>query len=211
MLQEIATAGIMFLSSLAAPAGPAVQFAPPPDKIVIDVASANGSGCPDKSADVLVSGDNTAFTVTYSKYQAQVGLGAEPDEFRRNCQLILNVHVPQGYTFAIAKTDYRGYARLAAGAWAYQQANYYFQGDSHTARSRHNFKGYFDNDWQTTDLVGIEALVWSKCGAKRFFNINTELRVSPGTSDPKTTTSLITMDSTDTEISTIFHLAWKPC
>ena len=210
MLHALA-AGAFFLSSLAAPASTPAMLPPPPNKMVIDVAGANGSGCPKGSTEVLVARDNTAFTVTYSKYQAQVGVGAEPDEFRRNCQLVLNVHVPQGLTFAIAKTDYRGYARLAHGAWAYQKASYYFQGDSHTARSQHNFTGYFDNDWQTTDVVGIGSLVWHPCGAMRYFNINTELRAGIGSSDPKTTTSLIAMDSTDTELATVYHLAWKKC
>jgi uncharacterized protein DUF4360 len=207
---NVIAAGAIFLSSLASPVGGAAMANPPQDKMVIDVASANGSGCPAGTADVLVSGDNTAFTVTYSEYQAQVGAGTKPTDFRRNCQLILNVHVPQGYTYAIAKTDYRGFAKMSAGSWAYQQANYYFQGDSHTVRSRHNFAGPLERDWQTTDEVGVEALTWARCGALRYFNINTELRMGAGTSDPSTT-SLITMDSTDTELSTIFHLAWKKC
>jgi hypothetical protein len=208
---NLITAGALLFSALASPAHAPAKMSPPSDKMVIDVASANGSGCPDNSAAVLVSPDNTAFTVTYNNYQAQVGVGAAADEFRKNCQLILNVHVPQGFTYAIAKTDYRGYAKLAPGSWAYEQANYYFQGDSHTTRARHNFAGPYDNDWQTTDEVGVASLAWARCGALRYFNINTELRIGPGTSDPHTTTSLITMDSTDTDLSTIFHLAWKHC
>ncbi|MEV5463495.1 DUF4360 domain-containing protein, partial [Streptomyces cellulosae] len=43
---------------------------PPPDKIVIKVATVNGSGCPQGTAAVAVSEDNTAFTVTYSDYLA---------------------------------------------------------------------------------------------------------------------------------------------
>lgn len=43
---------------------------PPPDKIVIEVATVNGSGCPLGTAAVAVSQDNTAFTVTYSDYLA---------------------------------------------------------------------------------------------------------------------------------------------
>ena len=38
-----------------------------------------------------------------------------------------------------------------------------------------------------------------------------ELRAYAGTSDPKTTTSFMTMDSTDTQISTTYHFAWKKC
>ncbi|GAA1809076.1 hypothetical protein GCM10009835_30230 [Planosporangium flavigriseum] len=100
---------------------------PPPDKIVIDVVTVNGSGCPAGTAAVAVSPDNAAFTVTYSHYLAQVGVGAKPTDFRKNCQLNLAVHVPQGFTYAIAKADYRGFAHLENGATGLQRANYYFQ------------------------------------------------------------------------------------
>jgi uncharacterized protein DUF4360 len=211
MLQALAAAGALFLSSLTSPvSAPSRVDPPPPDKMVVDVVAANGSGCPAGTAYVLPSPDNEVITVTYSEYIAQVGAGAPANAFRKNCQLALNVHVPQGYTYAIAKTDYRGYARLQRGAWGYQQASYYFQGDSHTARSKHNFDGYMDGDWQTTDKVGIESLVWAPCGATRYLQINTELRVGVGSSDPKSNSQL-TMDSTDTKISTLLHLAWKKC
>ena len=210
MLQELAAAGALFLSSLTSPGAAAHQAPAPPDKMVIDVVAANGSGCPKDTVYVLPSPDNSVFTVTYSDYIAQVGAGTEPDEFRRNCQLSLHVHVPQGFTYAIAKADYRGYALLRPGAWGYQQANYYFQGDSHTTRSRHSFNGHLEGDWTATDLVGIASLVWAPCGAVRYLNINTELRVGLGTSDPKLISQL-TMDSTDTSISTLYHVSWKKC
>jgi hypothetical protein len=97
---------------------------PPPDKIVIKVATVNGSGCPQGTAAVAVSPDNTAFTVTYSDYLAQVGGGAAPTAFRKNCQLNLIVHVPQGFTYAIASVDYRGFAYLQPGASGTQKASY---------------------------------------------------------------------------------------
>ncbi|MDI5982915.1 DUF4360 domain-containing protein, partial [Amycolatopsis magusensis] len=81
----------------------------PTDRIVIDIATVNGSGCPRDTAAVAVSQDNTAFTVTYSQYLAQVGGGVPATAARRNCQLNLVVHVPHGFTYAIASADYRGY------------------------------------------------------------------------------------------------------
>src|SRR5690606_30490162 len=60
---------------------------PPPDKIVIKVATVNGSGCPQGTTAVAVSEDNTAFTVTYSDYLAQAGGDSPPTAFRKNCQL----------------------------------------------------------------------------------------------------------------------------
>lgn len=212
MLKALAT-GATLLASLAATAAP-VSAAPTPTSttaMTIDVVSANGSGCPWGTAAVTVSPDNKAFTVAYSEFTAQVGVGAKPTDFRKNCQLGLNVHVPQGYTYAIATTDYRGYARLERGASATQTAFYYFQGESQTSRSRHNFSGPIDGDWQRTDSVGVSSLSFLPCGEKRYLNVNTELRVSGGWSNTKKSTSLITMDSTDGNLDTVYRVAWKKC
>ncbi|MFF0832721.1 MULTISPECIES: DUF4360 domain-containing protein [unclassified Streptomyces] len=183
---------------------------PPPDKIVIDVATVNGSGCPAGTAAVAVSPDNTAFTVTYSDYLAQAGGNSDPTAFRKNCQLNLVVHVPQGFTYAIASADYRGFLSLQPGATATQKASYYFQGSSNTAAKTHPFSGAYNDDWQATDRTDWAQLVWAPCGVLRNFNINTELRVNAGSTSPGKV-SFMTMDSTDGDISTVYHLAWKEC
>ena len=183
---------------------------PPPDKIVIDVATVNGSGCPQGTAAVAVSPDNTAFTVTYSQYLAQAGGNSDPTAFRRNCQLNLIVHVPQGFTYAIASADYRGFLSLQPGASATQKASYYFQGSPNTVPKTHPFSGTYNDDWQATDSTDWAQLVWAPCGVQRNFNINTEVRVNAGSSSPSKV-SFMTMDSTDGDISTIYHMAWKEC
>ncbi|MET7678465.1 DUF4360 domain-containing protein [Streptomyces seoulensis] len=183
---------------------------PPPDKIVIEVATVNGSGCPAGTAAVAVSPDNTAFTVTYSDYLAQAGGNSDPTAFRKNCQLNLVVHVPQGFTYAVAQADYRGFLSLQPGATASQKASYYFQGSSSTVPRTHPFGGAYNDDWQVTDRTDWAQLVWAPCGVLRNFNINTELRVNAGSTNPGKV-SFMTMDSTDGDISTIYHLAWKEC
>ncbi|NJP52286.1 DUF4360 domain-containing protein [Streptomyces sp. SBST2-5] len=182
---------------------------PPPDKIVIKVATVNGSGCPQGTTAVAVSEDNTAFTVTYSDYLAQAGGDSPPTAFRKNCQLSLIVHVPQGFTYAVASADYRGFASLQKGATGTQRASYYFQGSPNTEYRSHPFSGPLENNWQATDETDWAQLVWAPCGVQRNFNINTELRVNAGTARDKV--SFMTMDSTDGDISTIYHLAWKEC
>jgi len=184
---------------------------PPETQMTIDVITVNGSGCPVGSAAVAVSPDNTAFTVTYSNYIAQVGVGAKPTDFRKNCQLNLRVNVPSGFTYAISQVDYRGFAALENGATALERANYYFQGSATTQFINHAFTGPMMDDWQATDLVDVAALVFAPCGEKRNLNINTELRVGAGTSDTTSTTSFLTMDSTDGSLQTLYHFAWKQC
>jgi Domain of unknown function (DUF4360) len=183
---------------------------PPSDKITIELVSVFGSGCPKNTANIVVSPDNTAFTVTYSAYLAQSGAGTKPSDGRKNCQLALNVHVPGGFTYAIASVDYRGYADVPKGATTTQRANYYFQGDPQTVHSQKDFKGPFRDDFERTDSVDVAALVWAPCGVTRYFNINTELRADIGKA-AKDETAIINMDSTDASIGTKYHFAWDTC
>ncbi len=211
MLSAI-VAGVMALSSIVAPHE--WNTPPPPDKIVIDVVNAIGTGCPLGTSAVAVSQDNTAFTVTYSAYTALVGVGAGPLDGRKNCQIGLRVHVPQGFTYGIAQADYRGYAHLEKGSNGLERANYYFQGNSPTAFVQHPLtapSAVFDDDWHFTDTTEVGAIVFKPCGEERNLNINTELRAAAGSSDPKKTTSFVTMDSTDGSITTVYHFAWLSC
>jgi hypothetical protein len=185
--------------------------APPPGQITISIVTVNGSGCKPGSAAVAVSPDNTAFTVTYSDYLAQVGVGAKPTDLRKNCQLDLSVHVPQGFTYAIASADYRGFADLASGASATETANYYFQGDPQTASISHPFSGPYEDSWEGVDSVPVAALVFEPCGVQRNFNVNTQVLVKAGTSNTSNTTSFMTMDSTDGSVNTVYQFAWKQC
>jgi hypothetical protein len=205
----IAAVGLAASLSLA-PFSASAEVAPS-DRIVIDVVTVNGSGCPAGTTAVAASPDNTAFTVTYSDYLAQVGLGATPTDRRENCQLNLLIHVPQGFTYAVARADYRGFAALAKGATGMQKASYYFMGTAATTMSTHSFTGPLEDNWQTSDVTDSASLVYAPCGVQRNLNVNTELRVAAGTSDPTKTTSFMTMDSTDGAVSTVYHLSWKEC
>ncbi|MCR3753094.1 MULTISPECIES: DUF4360 domain-containing protein [Lentzea] len=208
MLNAVAAA--LLTSAIIIPPG-APNETPPPDHITIDVVTVNGSGCPAGTAAVAVSPDNKAFTVTYSDYLAQIGVGARPTDFRKNCQLNLRVNVPQGFTYGIAQADYRGFAHLERGAYAVQKANYYFQGMSQNDSASHRYNGPHSDGWQATDQTEVAAIVYSPCGEKRNFNINTELRVYPGSSNTATTTSFVSMDSTDGAIDTTYQFSWKTC
>ncbi|WFE29140.1 DUF4360 domain-containing protein [Solwaraspora sp. WMMD791] len=181
---------------------------PPADKVVIELVAMAGSGCEPGTADVAVSPDNTAFTTIYSDYLVQAGPGIPVTDGRRNCQLNVLVHVPAGYTFAIVKVDYRGYGLLEQGAIATQMANYYFQGMTESTSTNHPIAAPLDDNWVVTDEVPIGSVVWHPCGELRNLNINTELRLSKGTS---TGESFLTMDSTDGSIETTYHMAWQPC
>lgn len=178
--------------------------AAPSGKVTIDVVTVNGSGCPAGTTAVAAAADNTAFTVTYSDYLAQTGAGADPTDFRKNCQLVLRVNYPQGFTFGIAQADYRGFAHLAAGAHGAERANYYFQGESQNTPRTHTFNGPMSDNWQATDRTEVGKIVYAPCGEQRMLNVNTQLRVQGDA-------SFMTMDSTDAGFSTKYHFSWKKC
>jgi hypothetical protein len=208
---NILALGTLALSLTAGPVLAEPTATPPAERISIDVVTVNGSGCRAGTAAVAAAADNTAFTVTYSDYLAQVGVGAKPTDFRKNCQLNLQINYPQGFTYAIAQADYRGFAHLVDGATGLQRANYYFQGTSPTVPKSHAFDGPYSDNWQTTDRTDVASLVWAPCGESRNLNVNTELRVNAGTSDPAKSTSFMAMDSTDGSVRTEYHLSWKKC
>ncbi|MDX8028707.1 DUF4360 domain-containing protein [Lentzea sp. BCCO 10_0856] len=204
---SVMAATTLALSLLVAPEASSAADVPP-GKITVDVVTVNGSGCPAGTAAVAVSDDNTAFTVTYSDYTAQAGAGSTPTQFRKNCQLNLRVHYPQGFTFGIAKADYRGFAQLPRGAKGVQKASYYFAGQSSTVASTHNIAGPKTDNWQFTDTTNVAEIVFAPCGMVRHLNVNTEVRAFTNTSNQP---AFVSMDSTDGSVNTRYQFAWKRC
>lgn len=182
----------------------------PADRIVLDVQSVNGSGCPAGTADVVAMSDNTGFRVTYREFIARAGGAAASTDFRKNCQLNVLVHIPQGFTFAIASADYRGRARLESGASALQRTNYYFQGSADNNFVDHSFNGPLSAPWSTTDETPVAELVYAPCGEVRSLNLNTELRVYEGTANANKTSSM-SMRASEGNVETIVHFGWKQC
>src|SRR5690348_1335009 len=98
-MRNILFGGIALGLLVATPAfatNPPPAPAPPKDKITIDIVTLNGSGCPllpngQSSAAVAMSPDNTAFTVTFSDYIAQVGPRIPAKDLRKNCQMNVKV------------------------------------------------------------------------------------------------------------------------
>jgi hypothetical protein len=209
---RIITAGCAALIAAAISSGPALAVtrapasAPPSEKIAVDVLTVNGTGCPAGTATVFEAPDNTGFHIAYSTFIARDGGSAAPTAFRKNCQVALSVHIPQGFTLAIARADYRGRLSLAGDATALHRTNYYFQGDSDNNVFDHPFAGPQTAAWHSIDATAVEQLVWAPCGKTVVLNVNTELRVN----SPKTA-SWISMRSSDGEADTLIQFSWKEC
>jgi uncharacterized protein DUF4360 len=192
-------------SALGASAEPSVA---PGGQITLELQTVNGSGCPAGTASATMLPDNTGFRINYTSFIVQDGGAAPATDIRKNCQVNLLVHIPQGFTFAIAGADYWGRARLEPGATALERSNYYFQGSSDNNYADHSFSGPLNGGWRTSDVTATADLVYAPCGVVRGLNINTELRVDAGTS---ARTSYISMRASDGDVFTIVNFQWKQC
>jgi hypothetical protein len=190
-------------------AGATQAFADAPAYVRVRSITYAGSGCAAGSVAENISPDRQAFTLLFDSFMAEAGPGVPFTEKRKNCQLNVDLDFPAGWSYSIAKIDYRGYVSLDPGVRALQRASYYFQGSGQTAAASSSAVGPVDQDYQLEDVLGISALVWSPCGAQRSLNINTEVRADNSLNPAGN--GLITTDSIDGTFKTIFALQWTHC
>jgi len=108
------------------------------------------------------------------------------------------------------RLDYRGFFDLGPSSSGYQQSLYYFQGLTQQARLQTNFVGPKSGNYTISDTLGLNATVWSPCGARRGLNINSSLyaRAMPGVANSH---AYLTNDSLDGSVKTTYAFQWKKC
>ncbi|GIF38798.1 DUF4360 domain-containing protein [Actinoplanes xinjiangensis] len=208
MLHTVATGTALLVSLAATAAVPSSSSAsaPTPRRVAVEIVSANGSGCPAGSTRVSASPGGKSFKIAYNEFTASTGPGAAVLDFRKNCQLALDVSLPKGWTWAISRVVGTGSANLRDGATGMQAASYYWSGHSATGgRIVNRFTGPVSGGWQRSNRIAKKRLEYLPCGERRHLNVNFELRVQAGSS---TGTNWLAMDSTS---SSDFHVVWKRC
>jgi hypothetical protein len=211
MLKLLVVAGIA-LSSLTVPAWD-VGGAPTDAKITASFAAVNGSGCPAGTVAVVAYPDNTGIMLSYSKFYVQRGGDSAVTQGYQNCNLDIRMHVPSGFTFAVSKAMYEGYAYVLPGATARLIAKYNFQGQSPTISSHViNNTTPFDDNWTITDEMSFANLSWAPCGEDVILTDAFELRAQPyGPSGSQTDVSFIAANRSDHSIRTQLNFAWSRC
>ena len=164
-----------------------------------------GTGCPAGSASVTLSPNNSALSILFDQYVVDTaGRGFD----RKNCNIAVPVHVPQGFSVAVMAIDYRGFLQLPEGARANLSVNYFLAGQGRGVTSSKPFFGPSSEDYLTSDRLGLESIVWSGCGADTILRANTSLLVM---SNPNHEEAMATVDSADIRSGLIYHLQWKTC
>ncbi|KOV81746.1 DUF4360 domain-containing protein [Nocardia sp. NRRL S-836] len=178
----------------------AASLVPPPGAVTIELVSVSGTGCRQGTAVVAMSGDGQAFTVTYSDFAVR----AKGTEAKKSCTIEVELRHAQGYTYGIAQTDHRGFAQLTDGARGTQRNSYRFPGYP-TRHSTTTYQGPMSDNWQVTDVP--DEPQHGPCKDRKPLTVETELKVTGKGS----ATSLMTLDSTDSSVTTTLRLSWQRC
>lgn len=188
---------------------PALADAPPANEVTIQSISWAGSGCPPGSVQGSMAPDAQAFSLLFSQYIASAGPGIPVTQNRKNCDLLVRLRFPQGWSFSVFTVDYRGYATLDARVRGTQRSAYFFEGQFPSAALRTDLVGPYDANYEIRDTLGLSAVVWSPCGAARALNINTEVRVN--NRDNRQGSGLMTTDNITGELTHIYGVQWRRC
>ena len=166
----------------------------------------NGTGCPLHSAAVALSPDQSALSILFQEYVVEAG--GERAFDRKNCDIAIPVRVPQGYSVSVFAIDYRGFVGIPAGGSAQLNVNYFLAGGGRGVRTSKTFSGPQSSDYLKSDRLGMEAIVWTGCGADTILRTSTTLLVR---SNSRRQQALATVDSMDVQSGLTYHLQWRRC
>src|SRR5690606_12960464 len=99
----------------------------PPYVFIQDIQYA-GSGCPAGSVWSNLWSDHKRFQLVFDSFAAEVGPYVSRAESRKNCQIMIDLDYPHGWSFAIDEGRVSGFAALEPGVTGMQTTKYYFQG-----------------------------------------------------------------------------------
>jgi hypothetical protein len=185
-------------------------LAAPPAGAAITSVTANGSGCRQGEGVSATWTDASSLKVSYGNLAASAGGDSSPLDFRRNCQLSVQLEIPDGYTVALASSSALLYANVANGATATHSAIAYWAGMSAQNAWSRVQRGPFDDSLVTTWTPDAASLIYASCGYDRPLNINQTVRVARGTSDPEQRSTL-EFDTFWGGANARYQLTWKTC
>jgi hypothetical protein len=181
------------------------------DDISLGIPGYGGSGCPGGTVSATLSPDQKALTLIFDQYIVEAGGTTGRRIDRKNCQIAVPVHIPQGLSFSIVQMDYRGFNSLPRGAYSQINIEYFLafpgapaSGPKYSKR----WNGSINEDYLITNALGVFATVWSPCGGNLNLRTATSMMVSTNSAYEQ---SLATLDSIDIKAGIRYLLQWRQC
>ncbi len=166
-----------------------------------------GSGCPIGTVSATLSPDKKSLSILFDDYLVEAGPSVGKKMDRKNCQLAIPVHVPNGFSVSLLAVDYRGYNYLPRRAQAVFTAEYFFAG-IRGPRYMKKFNGSMDQEYTLSNKLAVVAQTWSKCGEDVNLRIATAMRLR---NMDRHDDAMSTVDSIDMSSGIIYKLQYKRC
>jgi hypothetical protein len=176
------------------------------DDIYLGVPGYGGNGCPQGTVSATLSPDAKSLSIIFDQFITEAGPSSGKTLDRKGCNIAIPVHVPQGFSLSIIGVDYRGFVSVPRGANARLTAEYFFAGQRGPIFAK-QFIGPADQDYTFSNMLGLQAVVWSACGADVNLRVNANMLVQNRTYQD----ALATVDSADVNAGLVYHLQFRPC
>ncbi|WP_163832820.1 DUF4360 domain-containing protein [Spartinivicinus ruber] len=203
---------IALLPMVSVSANPTIALEDPPENSVyIEDIVYGGTGCPNGTVGTSIAPSGLNFGVSFDQYIAGIGEDYTRADKRKYCELRINLHVPSGYSYAIADIIYRGYAELDKGIVGTLKSRYRFQGELLEAGFAKTIRGQVDKDFAYEDTLDLESYVWSDCGATAPVVLNTQIRLNSTPVAAPNAGGTIGVDSVEGKLTQEYGLVWRRC
>lgn len=176
------------------------------DTIQLGYPTTGGNGCPAGSASASVSPDGSSLSIIFDQFIAEAGPASGRTMDRKSCNVAVPVHVPNGFSISIIAVDYRGFVSLPQGASARMTAEYFFAG-MQGPRFAQDFRGRMDQDYTFNNQLGIQAMVWSPCGADVNLRVNAGMMIRNNSYQD----AMATVDSADMNAGIVYQVQMRRC
>ncbi|KAF1813914.1 hypothetical protein P152DRAFT_394676 [Eremomyces bilateralis CBS 781.70] len=175
-----------------------------------------GDGCPTGSVKFAASTDKTKIQLIFEKFFALSGPGKGPEDWRKACTLSVPLVIPQGLSYSIVSSIYRGSGHLEKGQTGKCSTTYWFTGERgrqvRTSVSIPTGPKDEDYDFYWDKVDESDVVAWSPCGqTSSILNMMTDLNLLGNRNKP----GRITIDAqdlaSDTQYSQEIHIQWRNC
>ncbi len=170
----------------------------PPSPVSIQNVSVSGSGCPEGSAAIIISPDQTAFSVLLDQSIAQSD--TQTPLTQKVCELTIVSKVPAGWKFNLHTTDFRGFSQVDPGSETFQRTSYYSLSQSQKwsliRQSKKTFTPNFNDNYFIEHLLKTEQPRRVRC-VDHLETIKVQVQLVARSNKKRTTSAQIALDSVD--------------
>lgn len=178
------------------------------DDIALGHPAYGGNGCPNGSASVALSPDSKQLSIIFDQFLTEAGPASGRTLDRKSCNIAVPVHVPSGFSISVLAVDYRGFVSLPSNqSTAQLQAEYFFAGMRGPIFAK-SFVGRQDSNYTFTNTLGVQAMVWSPCGADTNLRVNASMMLR---NTSRMSDALATVDSADISAGIVYQIQMRRC